>query len=190
MAAHYWKIALIMGRLLFIGGGARSGKSRFALDTALRQGKRRLFIATAEPFDDEMAERIRRHQHERHGEFDTVEAPLEVASAVSAAREYDVILIDCLTLFLSNHLLRGDSLERLEERVTDMIDVIQHASNTIIVVTNEVGMGLVPETSLGRRFRDVTGRAHQQLARQADEVYLAALGQILRIKPNPVVSMG
>ncbi|GAC1394835.1 MAG: bifunctional adenosylcobinamide kinase/adenosylcobinamide-phosphate guanylyltransferase [Polyangiales bacterium] len=178
---------------VLVGGGARSGKSAFALELAMRRGTRRAFVATAEPFDDEMRERIARHAAERGARFETLEAPraLEATLARLAAerRELDVVVVDCLTLWLSNLLLDALTQEAIERRVEALVAALSAAPFETIVVTNEVGMGLVPETPLGRVFRDVAGRAHQRLARRANEVFFAVLGTVLRLRPGPVVAV-
>jgi adenosylcobinamide kinase/adenosylcobinamide-phosphate guanylyltransferase len=176
-------------RFLLIGGGARSGKSRYALARALSLGQRRLFVATAEPFDDEMRLRIARHRDERGGAFDTVEEPLALPE-VLADRDHDVILVDCLTLWLSNLLVRGMEADAAARRVDALVEALRARRAHVVLVSNEVGMGLVPETPLGRAFRDLAGSAHQRLAAIADEVYLAAMGLVLRLRPAPVEAVG
>lgn len=173
-------------RIVLIGGGARSGKSAFALSLARSLGTRRVFVATAQALDDEMKERIADHARTRGADFRTVEEPLALAERLLDLRDIDVVVIDCLTLWLSNLLLRDESEARILEQVQTLADVLERRTFHAIIVTNEVGMGVVPETSLGRAFRDVAGRAHQRFARVADEVYLAILGSILRIRPEPV----
>ncbi len=170
-----------------VGGGVRSGKSAFALALAMRRGARRAFLATAQPFDDEMRARIARHAQERGGDFTTVEAPLALEEAIAGLRgAADVVVVDCLTLWLSNLLLAGTAAAAIEARVDALARALEGATFASILVTNEVGMGVVPESPLGRAFRDVAGRAHQRLARSAREVYLAAIGTILRLRPGPV----
>jgi adenosylcobinamide kinase/adenosylcobinamide-phosphate guanylyltransferase len=176
-----------LSELILVVGGARSGKSAFALARARSLGPRRAFVATAEARDGEMRERIARHREERSAEFSTVEEPLELARAVSALRGVDVVVIDCLTLWLSNLLLRGDPPAEIASRVERLLAALATAPFRSILVTNEVGMGVVPESALGRAFRDVAGRAHQILAARADRLYLAALGTVLRIRPGPIV---
>ncbi len=172
-------------KLVFIGGGTRSGKSAFALPLARQLGQRRLFLATAQPGDDEMRQRIERHRRERGADFHTVEESLAVAEAIGQHADYDVVVLDCLTLWLSNLLLEGNSLEAILQQVEELATVLARRSFHAIVVSNEVGLGLVPETPLGRMFRDVAGLAHQRISAVADEVYFAVLGTILRIKPSP-----
>jgi adenosylcobinamide kinase/adenosylcobinamide-phosphate guanylyltransferase len=173
-----------------VGGGARSGKSSFALRLAMQRGQKRLFVATAVAFDDEMRLRIERHIEERGRDFETLEAPEDLDAAMArleaVPRGIDVVVVDCLTLWLSNLLLEGRPHDEIEARVDALARTLASASFATVVVTNEVGMGLVPETPLGRAFRDITGRAHQRLARSASEIYLAAIGTIVRLRPGPV----
>ena len=172
--------------LALIGGGARSGKSSFALQLARSLGVRRAFIATAQPFDDEMRERIAAHARTRGDDFTTIEEPLALAARIDASGEFDVVVVDCLTLWLSNLLVGGAGEERVWEEVEGLVEAIVRSPNRIVVVTNEVGMGLVPDTPLGRVFRDVTGRAHQRLSAVAAEIYLGVMGVVLRVKPGPL----
>lgn len=172
--------------IALVGGGARSGKSAFALALARSLGERRGFVATAEVRDDEMRARIERHRRERGVDFETIEEPLELVGALSAIRDVDVVVVDCLTLWLSNLLLRGEAPAGIEGQVEALRAGLAAAPFHTVLVTNEVGMGVVPETALGRAFRDVAGRAHQALAANADRLYLAVLGTVLRLKPGPV----
>jgi adenosylcobinamide kinase/adenosylcobinamide-phosphate guanylyltransferase len=149
-------------------------------------GARRVFVATAEALDAEMRERIAQHRQERGDDFQTVEEPIALPEAISSLRDVDVVVFDCLTLWLSNLLLRHESSQRILQRVDELTEVIRRRTFHCIVVTNEVGMGVVPETPLGRAFRDLAGLAHQRIARCADEVYVAILGSVLRIRPAPV----
>jgi adenosylcobinamide kinase/adenosylcobinamide-phosphate guanylyltransferase len=174
------------GRIILVGGGARSGKSRFALGHARRLGQRRTLVATAEGLDDEMRARIARHRDERGADFTTVEVPLALPEAL-AELDTEVVVIDCLTLWLSNLLLAELAAPAIEQRIEALAGVLARRRFHAVVVSNEVGMGLVPETPLGRAFRDLTGGAHQRLARAADEIYLAALGMVLRLHPAPII---
>jgi adenosylcobinamide kinase/adenosylcobinamide-phosphate guanylyltransferase len=173
------------GQIIFIGGGTRSGKSAFALSLARRLGQRRLFLATAQPGDDEMRQRIERHRRERGTGFDTIEEPLAIAAAIEQCAGHDVVLLDCLTLWLSNLLLARNEPQTILQRVEELTAVLARRSLHAVVVSSEVGLGIVPETPLGRTFRDVAGLAHQRISAAADEVYFAVLGTILRIKPSP-----
>jgi adenosylcobinamide kinase/adenosylcobinamide-phosphate guanylyltransferase len=172
-----------MGRLIFVGGGARSGKSSLALRLAEQSDKRRVFLATAQAHDDEMRARIHRHQEEREG-YRTIEEPLAVPAAVRTLTDCDVLLIDCLTLWLTNLLMA--EIDDIQPRIAALVAAVRAASFDVIIVSNEVGLGIVPMNALARRFRDETGWAHQTLAAAADEVYFGALGMMLRLKPGPV----
>jgi adenosylcobinamide kinase/adenosylcobinamide-phosphate guanylyltransferase len=172
--------------LILIGGGVRCGKSAFALNLARRLGTRRLFVATAEVRDEEMAARIARHAQERGSGFRTVEAPLDVVPAIESAREVDVAVIDCLTLWFSNLLLRGDSEAAVLGQVDRLIEAARAQPFPTIAVTNEVGMGIVPEYAIARIFRDLCGRAHQALSAGAQDIYFGALGTLIRLKPGPL----
>lgn len=180
-----------MARLVLVGGGVRSGKSAFALRRASELGARRVFLATAEARDAEMSDRIARHQIERGDSFATVEEPLALAerlTALGARGDVDVVLIDCLTLWLSNLLVRGDDERRVDAAVAELVQVLAARRFHAVLVTNEVGMGIVPESALGRLFRDVAGRSHQRLAALADEVHFAALGLVLKLKPSALIA--
>ena len=171
-------------QFVLVGGGARSGKSRFALGRAAALGRRRLYIATAEASDQEMQARIARHRAERAGAFDTLEEPLALPEAIAGARDHDVLLVDCLTLWLSNLLVRGVAAP--EARLDALAAALANRPAHVVLVSNEVGMGLVPETPLGRAFRDLAGIAHQRLAALADEIHVATMGVVLRLRPPPV----
>jgi adenosylcobinamide kinase/adenosylcobinamide-phosphate guanylyltransferase len=175
-----------LSHLVFVGGGVRSGKSAFALARAKKLGERRAFLATAQALDDEMRERVARHARERASDFRTVEAPYELAEALRGLADVDVAVVDCLTLWLSNLLLRGDDEAQIARAVDDLVDAATGAAFAVVVVSNEVGMGVVPEHPLGRAFRDVSGRAHQRLAASANEVHFAVLGCLLRLRPPPL----
>lgn len=172
---------------ILIGGGARAGKSRYALHLARRLGERRRFVATAQALDLEMQRRIARHRAERGTDFTTTEEAVEIPAFLDAVDDADVVVVDCLTLWLSNLLVRGESEGRIQERLSRLAAAVHGAQFHLILVTNEVGMGVVPETPLGRLFRDVAGHTHQRLSGEADEVYVAILGTILRLKPAPVM---
>lgn len=173
-------------RLILVGGGVRSGKSSFAIELARTLGAKRAFIATAEAGDAEMRERIACHRARRGDDFITIEAPLGLPTVLQGITNIDVVVIDCLTLWLSNILMRDSEAQGALQEVETLIETIQRRPFYTIVVTNEVGMGIVPESRLARIFRDVAGHAHQRLALQAEQIYFAALGVILRLRPNPV----
>lgn len=185
-----------MPKLILVGGGARSGKSRFALDYARRLGSRRRFVATARAVDAEMAERIARHRWERGADFVTDEEPLELPSVLAQAHgdDAEVVVVDCLTLWLANLLAQDQPAiaapsgvaNEVAAQVDRLLAAVAPRRQHVILVSNEVGLGLVPETPLGRSFRDIAGRAHQAIAAQADEVYLAVMGLVIRLLPDPV----
>lgn len=171
-------------RVILVGGGCRSGKSSFALELGRQLGPRRVFLATAEAGDEEMHQRISLHRRTRGGDYRTLEEPLALPEVLRPLRDTDVVVLDCLTLWLANLLLAGHDSNSVLERVGALADVLAERAWHSVVVTNEVGLGIVPESALGRTFRDVAGSAHQRLARGADEIYLAILGAILRLKPT------
>ena len=168
--------------MILIGGGSRSGKSSAALRMAHVAGSRIGFIATAQAFDDEMRERIAIHRRERDGAIVTWEEPFAVADRIRSEHErFDAIVVDCLTLWLSNHMLaeRAD----LEAEYLDLIEGAASARATVILVTNEVGCGIVPtDHALARRFRDEAGRLNQMVAARAQDVYWMAFGLSLKMK--------
>jgi adenosylcobinamide kinase/adenosylcobinamide-phosphate guanylyltransferase len=163
--------------VILIGGGARSGKSRYALQTALAIEGRRVFVATAEPLDDEMASRIARHKADRGAEFETIEEPLDLARVIAGT--FDAMVVDCLTLWLSNLMFASRNCDLETET---LIATAHAARGTVIFVTNEVGSGIVPDNALAREFRDRAGTLNQHVAAIAQEVYFMAFGQPLRVK--------
>lgn len=162
-------------------GGARSGKSAFAQKAAeAAAGQRRpVLIATGQAFDAEMSERIARHQADRGNAWDTIEAPLDLLSVMTQLDEQNVVVVDCLTLWLSNHLLADDDLAM--QRAA-LVEAVRACPASLWLVSNEVGWGVVPETALGRRFRDEAGRLHQDLAQVAQAVVLIVAGLPLSLK--------
>lgn len=175
-----------MAHLVLIGGGARSGKSGYAERRAVTHVGERRFLATGVAFDDEMRARVTAHQRARGDAFVTVEVPVALEAALDASHGAAVVVVDCLTLWLTNLLLADLSDEAIEVRVEALVAAIARVPGEVLLVTNEVGMGIVPEHALARRFRDVAGRAHQRLAREADELLLATLGVLVRLRPGPV----
>ncbi len=159
-------------------GGARSGKSRHAQTAAEAIGVRRLYLATAQAHDAEMAERIARHRADRGAGWMTAEEPRAIAPVIAQART-DVLLLDCLTLWLTNLMLAGDDPEA-ETGV--LLDALATAPCPVILVSNEVGLGLVPETALGRAFRDAQGRLNQRVAAAVPRVTFVAAGLPLVLK--------
>ena len=164
-------------KMIVITGGCRSGKSRFALDYANRHFSKRLYLATAEILDEEMARRVEKHQKARGPEWRTVEEPAEIVDRISEWEdETEVILLDCMTLWLSNLLLRWNDETRIMEEVERLRTAIKGSPATFLLVTNEVGMGIVPNDPLGRRFRDLSGMVNQKIAEAADTVIFMVSG--------------
>jgi len=167
--------------LTFILGGARSGKSGYGEALAGEAGGARVYIATAEAFDEEMRARIARHQSDRGDGWRTVEAPLDLPGAISReAGAGRVVLVDCLTLWLSNLMAAGADIEA---QTGQLIAALRAATGPVILVSNEVGLGIVPDNALARGFRDHAGRLHQAVAALAGRVVLMAAGLPLEMKP-------
>ncbi len=177
-------------KCILILGGARSGKSSFAQILAKEMGEDVLFVATAEPLDEEMRARIEEHKKGRPKSWQTLEIPLNVGKEIAKrAEHFPIIILDCLTLFISNLLTReGEELDShsLEEvamkEIGELIECINKVDATFIVVSNEVGTGLVPNHKIGRAYRDILGKSNQLLAQLADEVYLMVAGIPMKIK--------
>jgi adenosyl cobinamide kinase/adenosyl cobinamide phosphate guanylyltransferase len=164
--------------LLLITGGARSGKSQHALAWAARF-RRRAFIATAQALDEEMRQRIARHRGERGAWWTTLEEPIRLAAALQRAQQgHDVVVVDCLTLWLSNLILLPGEID-LDTPLRDLVTVLQSRTAAIAVVTNEVGSGIVPDNPLARRFRDLCGSLNQRVAAISDRVLLLVAGRAL-----------
>lgn len=170
----------MMNDSLFVLGGARSGKSRYAQARAEALGLKPVYVATAQAFDGEMRERIARHQADRGGVWTTVEAPVDLAQAVGAhAAAGTVLLVDCLTLWVSN-LILGD--HDVAARTDALLHALGQAAGPAILVANEVGLGIVPDNALARRFRDEAGIVNQRVAAAVGEVQFVAAGLPLRLK--------
>ena len=172
-----------MGELVLLTGGARSGKSRWAAQMAEEGMPPVTFVATAQVSDEEMRARIQRHQAERPPSWRTVEEATDLTRVFDMEGLHGTVLVDCLTIYVSNHLLAGHLEEQILDHMRQVCELVKKASFRVIVVTNEVGWGIVPEHPLGRRFRDVAGLANQLVAEYADEVYLVVSGIPVRIKP-------
>ncbi|MFT3977027.1 MAG: bifunctional adenosylcobinamide kinase/adenosylcobinamide-phosphate guanylyltransferase [Sphingomonas bacterium] len=165
---------------LLVLGGARSGKSRYAQARAETHGGELVFVATAEIFDEEMADRIRRHRADRDARWRTVEAPIDLPDAIRReSGEGRLLLVDCLTLWASNILLAERDAEA---DIARLISAIGAAEGPLILVSNEVGLGIVPDNALARRFRDLAGTINQRVAAAVAEVQLLAAGLPLRLK--------
>jgi adenosylcobinamide kinase/adenosylcobinamide-phosphate guanylyltransferase len=179
-------------KITFISGGARSGKSSFALKEASKFEGQKAYLATAETLDDEMKERVKRHKKERGPNWDTYEEPVEITEGLKKIKDkYNVIVLDCLTLWLSNVLLSNLDCDKevdvLIEMLTQNSELCKGEApplpySKLFIVSNEVGMGIVPDNELARRFRDLAGILNQKVAEIADEVYLVIAGIAMKIK--------
>lgn len=171
---------ILTGKTALVLGGARSGKSAFAEKLARDSGMERHYIATGRAYDDEMQERIARHRDDRGPSWITHEVPLDLSGALT---EVDgsgrVVLVDCLTLWVTN-LMMDDA--DIPARAADLVASLSAARATILLVSNEVGLGIVPENRMAREFRDHAGRLHQQIAAVVDDVFFIAAGLPLRMK--------
>jgi len=177
-----------MSRITLITGGARSGKSSFALSLGLRNYSKRAFIATAVPFDQEMKQRVARHREERGDQFHTIEEPIELPLVLTALPAgTDVGVVDCLTVWLGNlyHHFQ-DAEEKVRVQVDAFLDHLDHPVCDLILVANEVGWGIVPENPLARSFRDMAGYLNRRVAQKAASAYLLCCGIPLTLKGEPL----
>ena len=169
-------------QIILVTGGARSGKSQYAEQRAEELAGRRLYIATPEAKDKEMAQRTAAHKNRRGADWITVEEPVELFAALLAHRgRTDCALVDCLTLWLSNLLLRRD-VGFAKKKVEELMQTLPHLDFPVVLVTNEVGWGIVPDNALARQFRDLAGWANQRIAAAADEVVLTVAGIPMTLK--------
>lgn len=178
-----------MGYLILVTGGSRSGKSDYARLLAESLPGPRVFVATCPVVDEETAERIRRHQEERaETQWDTVEEALHPAMTIRNSLDYNVILVDCLTLWINNILYHAHQSgttvteDGITARAVELIEACAAAQGTVIMVTNEVGCGIVPEDKVSRLYRDLVGRSNRLIAQHADEVTLVSCGLPLDLK--------
>lgn len=178
-----------MAKIYLVSGGCRSGKSHFAESLALKY-KSPTYLATGQSFDDEMDQRIKRHQNERDECFQTIEEPIDIIEPIKNLKNSDVLLWDCLTLWLSNLLCADWQEDRCLEQLSLILNTLNEAPFDSIIVSNEVGMGIVPESKLARQFRDLSGFAHQLIAPKAEEVYLVAMGIPLAMKKLSALGQG
>ena len=175
-------------RIILVTGGARSGKSKYAESRAQEFGERLLYVATAGASDQEMAERIAAHRKRRGEQWSTIEEPVELAKALVLQRgKADCALVDCLTLWLSNLLLRRDE-DYVAHKVEELVKILPALDFRIVLVSNEVGWGIVPDRPLARKFRDLAGWANQRIAEAADEVVLMVAGNPIIVKKEATCS--
>lgn len=185
-------------QIILCSGGARSGKSEFAERLALATKGQKAYVATGQAFDEEMVDRIKKHQERRGKIWNNFEVPLHLADEwENISQSADVILIDCLTMFTTNHMMAYGSIcgqedaNRLEQTILSELDIlldsIQSCENkTVIFVTNEIGLGIVPDNKLARYFRDIAGRVNRAVASVADKLYLTISGVTIELKSQEV----
>jgi adenosylcobinamide kinase/adenosylcobinamide-phosphate guanylyltransferase len=179
-----------MGQITLLLGGARSGKSSYAQRLAEESGKSVTYLATAQALDDEMSTRIQKHQSERPAHWQTLEIPLELASHVGEIKS-DVVILDCMTLLATNLLMQFEKNELVDEapfteavyrEVADLLAAIRVSKKDWLIISNEIGLGLVPPYQMGRVYRDLLGWANQRLAREADKVIFLVAGIPMVVK--------
>ncbi|MCR9109076.1 bifunctional adenosylcobinamide kinase/adenosylcobinamide-phosphate guanylyltransferase [Marivita sp. XM-24bin2] len=168
-----------MGKTILVTGGVRSGKSTTAERMTLSLGTPAVYIATAEPFDEEMIDRIERHQSRRGPEWTTVSEPLDVSDALKASDGKGPRLVDCLTLWLSNMMLSGRDWDA---ETRSLVSCLSEQDSPVVFVTNEVGYGIVPDNKLARDFRDAAGLLNQKVAGACDELWLCVAGHPIKVK--------
>ena len=169
-------------QLTLVLGGARSGKSRYAEQAVMASPPPWVYVATAEPFDAEMAARIAEHRSRRGGQWRTIEAPLDLAGAVTGAPASATVLVDCLTLWLNNLMFNNRDIDAEMQRLETALAARRAPS---VLVSNEVGSGIVPDNAEARRFRDLQGRLNQRIAARADRVLLLVAGLPMVVKGQP-----
>ncbi len=174
-------------KITFVIGGARSGKSSFVLDEVSKLEGTRAYIATGEALDDEMQDRIRKHKEDRGPEWTTYEEPVEIVNILSDIKDkYSAVVIDCLTLWLSNIMLQHQDTTVQVNSLLQTLESLNSSNSSnglnLYIVSNELGMGIVPENAMAREFRDLTGFLNQKVAAIADEVYLVTAGIPMKIK--------
>lgn len=173
-----------MGEIVFVLGGTRSGKSSFAQKLTQNENNKTAYIATCPLSDDiEMQERIDLHQKNRPSKWETFVETQNLTSLIEKIdKTFDTIIIDCLTLYVSNLLMQEETFECIENNAQNFLSALKKASFKTIIVSNEVGLGIVPESSLGRKFRDIAGKVNQITAEKADNVYFVISGIPTKIK--------
>jgi adenosylcobinamide kinase/adenosylcobinamide-phosphate guanylyltransferase len=173
-----------LNKSIFVLGGCRSGKSNYALETAQKiSGDKKVFIATCIPRDDEMKLRVARHQQERSRHWHTVEAPIHVPEAIGeAGGKAGILLVDCLTLWISNLLMENHDSDPILNQVHNLTRAVASAACPVILVSNEVGTGIVPENKLARLYRDLVGSTNQAVAECVDQVVWVVAGIPVTIK--------
>ena len=186
-----------MAKIILITGGARSGKSTYAEKLAMEENTKVLYVATSIPFDDEMKERVKKHRSRRPSNWDTFEGYKDLKNIfTNQSLEFNVVLLDCITIMVTNLILEkiGENIEIFSEEelnqiereilkeIADFLDAAMATTKSIILVTNEVGLGIVPEYKLARVFRDIAGRVNQYIGSRATEVFLVVCGIPVKVK--------
>lgn len=184
-----------MSNIIMVTGGSRSGKSSFAEEFCIKRSGKLAYIATAEALDEEMKKRIELHQERRGTLWETFEIPLDISSQIQLFESYDFVLLDCLTMLIANKMFSfGENIDDIDKEqrlwieektlrhITDLIQAMKSVNTTFVIVTNEIGLGIVPESKLTRLYRDIVGKSNQLLAAAAKEVYLVISGIPLQIK--------
>lgn len=170
-------------KISFVTGGCKSGKSSYALRLVEAYHLRKIFLATSIPFDDEMKDRIRKHKEERDDSWETIDVPLLLPEAIAEyGREGNVLLVDCLTLWINNLLMQSEDQNDILAKVEQLLNALVSVACPVVLVSNEVGCGIVPANGLSRLFRDVAGLANQRIAEVADEVVwmVAGISNVLK----------
>lgn len=173
--------------LIFLTGGARSGKSTLAVSTAASAAGKATLVATAEPLDTDMSERIRRHRRERPKDWTVLEEPLDLVGALMRTADDDIVIVDCLTLWISNLVGAGIAAGDVEAGAVAAASVASERAGMTIVVTNEVGSGIVPVAPDVRAWRDLLGRVNAAFSARADRAYLVVAGRLLELQPPSVL---
>jgi adenosylcobinamide kinase/adenosylcobinamide-phosphate guanylyltransferase len=172
-----------MGKFIFILGGVRSGKSAYVQQRAKEQADKVIYVATGQIGDSEMKKRIASHIRKRPRHWKTIEEPINLVDALKRCKgKAEIIIIDCLTLFLSNLMLRGFSAQEIFKTVRNLARCVVGLPQTVFLIANEIGLGIVPENKMAREFRDIAGAAHQIMAKNADEVVFMQAGLPMRLK--------
>jgi adenosyl cobinamide kinase/adenosyl cobinamide phosphate guanylyltransferase len=170
------------GRVVFVVGGASSGKSRFSCQLAQEWGEDVAYIATSIPLDDEMRTKIEEHKKRRPKGWKTVEEPYDLKGVLAEVVDRGILVVDCLTLYISNLLLKGVDKDDILDEVREFLLLLKKEGKRAVIVSNEVGWGVVPENPLGRRFRELAGYVNQVVQEMSDEVYLMVAGRGIKIK--------
>jgi adenosylcobinamide kinase/adenosylcobinamide-phosphate guanylyltransferase len=171
-----------MSKLIFITGPVRSGKSNFAVNLAKKSKKKIIFIATCKPVDTEMKERIKKHQQQRPKEWITIEEEIDLGSVLRKISKDKLIIIDCITLWVSNLFFHNFNEKEILKIVNGLISIIKRKGLSVIIVSNEVGWGIVPNNKIARNFRDIMGIIHQKISESSNEIYLLVSGIPIKLK--------